>query len=138
MSINTCTARGTAYRAVITIILLGLFACASEPQVQSTATSEPATLADRLPPYDLALENDRVRIWRLALEYSESNVVDSLALPTIRFTQAGGNLVEEFNGQSAIPKSVRAGDVQWLPAGTSVSIRNVGKTEVVILDIEIK
>lgn len=138
MKIVTSTPRQIAYGASISVILLGLCACVLESQGQSTTTSEPPAIVDRAPPYELALENDSVRIWRLALEYPQSNVVESLALPTVRFTQDGGNLVEQINGGPTLPKSVRSGDMQWFPAGTSVSIRNVGNTELVFLDIEIK
>jgi hypothetical protein len=59
-------------------------------------------------------------------------------LPTVRIVQIGGTLAERVDRGMLQSRPVMQGNIQWLPAGTSVSVSNVGQTEVVIYDMEIK
>jgi hypothetical protein len=92
----------------------------------------------REPPYELALENERVRIWRLMLEPNQANDLGSLELATLRVAQTGGRLMENVGNGAPELRELGSGSLQWLPKGESVAIRNVGDSQVVIVDIEIR
>jgi hypothetical protein len=107
-------------------------------EIFSPPDPEFAGAGGRQMPYELALENDRVRIWRIALEPAQSNALFRIGLPTVRIVQIGGTLAERVDRGMLQSRPVMQGNIQWLPAGTSVSVSNVGQTEVVIYDMEIK
>ena len=107
-------------------------------EIFSPPTSDAKPIPERDPPHELVLDNDRVRIWRLALEPGQSSSLNSVALPTVRITQVGGALAESIDGGASEAKEMQLGDLQWLSVGTSVSIRNVGDEHAVIYDMEIK
>jgi len=87
---------------------------------------------------ELALENDRVRIWRLALEPGQTSTLPALELPTLRVTQTGGRIIESIANGSAMERTTRLADVAWLEAGTAVTVRNAGDSLVVYYDVEFK
>jgi hypothetical protein len=87
---------------------------------------------------ELALDDDRVRIWRLALEPGQSTTVPALPLPTVRVTQTGGSVIESIGGRADTERTTRLADVAWLEPGTETSVRNVGDSVVVYYDVEIK
>jgi hypothetical protein len=107
-------------------------------EIFSPPALEAKLVPERDAPFELALDNDRVRIWRLALEPGASSSLSSVELPTVRITQKGGTLAESINGASSEAKETQLGDLQWLSAGSAVSIRNAGGELVVIYDMEIK
>jgi len=97
-----------------------------------------AGAAGRQAPFEQVLDNDRVSIWRIALAPSQSNALFRIGLPTVRIIQTGGTLAERINRGLLESRPAAQGDIQWLAAGDSVSISNVGQSEVVIYDMEIK
>ncbi len=87
---------------------------------------------------ELALENDRVRIWRLALEPGQTSMLPALELPTLRVTQTGGRIIETIANGSATERTTRLADVAWLEPGSAITVRNAGDSLVVYYDIEFK
>jgi quercetin dioxygenase-like cupin family protein len=87
---------------------------------------------------EIALENARVRIWRLALEPGQTNTLAPLQLPTLRITATGGRIVATTDTDPPIDKRTESGELVWLPAGTAITVRNAGDSLVVLYDVEIK
>jgi hypothetical protein len=87
---------------------------------------------------ELALDDDRVRIWRVALEPGQSMTLPALPLPTVRVTQTGGHVLETVAAGPTTEKATQLGDVAWLAAGTEITASNIGDSLVVFYDVEIK
>ena len=87
---------------------------------------------------ELALEDDRVRIWRVALEPGQSTATPALPLPTVRITQTGGQVVEAIGSAAGTAKTARLADTVWHEPGTEITVRNVGDSVVVYYDVELK
>ncbi len=87
---------------------------------------------------ELALEDDRVRIWRVALEPGQTNALPALPLPTVRVTQTGGHVVESIGSGAATEKTTQLADTVWLEPGTEIAVRNAGASVVVYYDVELK
>jgi quercetin dioxygenase-like cupin family protein len=87
---------------------------------------------------ELALEDDRVRIWRVALEPGQGTTLPALPLPTVRVTQTSGRVVEAIGSGAGTEKTTRLGDVAWLERGTQITVHNTGNSLVVYYDVEIK
>jgi quercetin dioxygenase-like cupin family protein len=94
-------------------------------------------LAGRDPPFELVLENDRVRVWKMALESGQTVGPISRPMPSVQIVQAGGRLLIQGEG-SSVETNAKAGDLRWWPKGTSSSLRNVGSSQLVLVDIEVK
>jgi hypothetical protein len=87
--------------------------------------------------YEVALDNDRVRAWRLKLNPGESAPPVQQTAPGARFVVAGGTVAEKRNGKPDQPLVLKNHDFMSMPAEER-SIENIGNSPVEIVEIELK
>lgn len=83
-----------------------------------TASSRPAK-------YEIALDNERVRAWRLKLKPGESAPTIKQTAPGARFVVAGGLVVVQRPGKPDQPLVLKNNDFMSLPAEER-SVENIG------------
>ena len=88
--------------------------------------------------YTQILDNERVRIWRLALEPGQTAAAITQAAPGVRVVIDGGEIVESAAGHPDRNKAPRSGEFFWQEAGTTRAVRNVGTTRIDLVEIELK
>jgi hypothetical protein len=88
--------------------------------------------------YTQVLDNERVRIWRLALAPGESAAAITQSAPGVRVVIEGSELVESVPGRAARHKAPRKGEFFWQDAGQTRAVRNVGDTRLELIEIELK
>jgi hypothetical protein len=88
--------------------------------------------------YTQILDNERVRIWRLALEPGQTAAAITQAAPGVRVVIDGGEIVESAAGRPDRNKAPRSGEFFWQEAGTTRAVRNVGTTRIDLVEIELK
>ena len=95
------------------------------------------TVSTRPANYEVALENDRVRAWRLKLNPGERAPVIQQTAPGARFVVVGGTVVEKRPGKPDQPMVLQNHDFIAMPAEER-SIENVGSGPVELVEIELK
>ena len=93
---------------------------------------------DDVPAYKQVLDNDRVRVWRLALEPGEQAAAITQKAPGLRIVVSGGEIVEAVPGQPEQAMWLKVGDFFWKDAGTTRAVRNTGTTRIEIVEYELK
>jgi hypothetical protein len=88
--------------------------------------------------YTVILDNERVRVWRLALGPGQSAPAIKQTAPGIRVVVDGGELIESVPGKPDRAKAPRTGDFFWQEAGETRAVRNVGTTRIELVEIELK
>ena len=102
------------------------------PGVTANQKSESAT---RQP----ILENDRVRVYRVALEPGQSTPVHTHSLPGLAVSLFTSEIEVTTKGKATTDRlTLPAGDVRWRAGAVTHSIKNVGQTVFVGVDIELK
>jgi quercetin dioxygenase-like cupin family protein len=87
--------------------------------------------------YEVALDNARVRAWRLKLNPGESAPTIRQTAPGARFVVAGGMIAEKRNGAPDQPLVLKNHDFMSMPAEER-AIENIGDTPVELVEIELK
>jgi quercetin dioxygenase-like cupin family protein len=87
--------------------------------------------------YEVALDNDRVRAWRLKLNPGESAPVIQQMAPGARIVVAGGTVTEERPGKPDQPMVLKNHDFMVMPAEER-GIKNNGNSAVELVEIELK
>jgi hypothetical protein len=95
------------------------------------------TVSTRPAKYEVALDNERVRAWRLKLNPGESAPVIRQTAPGARFVVAGGTLVEKRTGKPDQPMVLRNHDFMAATVEER-SIENIGNSPVELVEIELK
>jgi hypothetical protein len=88
--------------------------------------------------YTVVLDNERVRVWRLALEPGQAAASITQAAPGIRVVIDGGEIIESVPGKPDRAKAPRSGEFFWQDAGTTRAVRNVGSTRIELVELELK
>ena len=88
--------------------------------------------------YTQVLDNERVRVWRLALEPGQTAPSISQTGPGVRVVIEGGEIAELEPGKAERRKAPRRGEFYWQDAGTSRAVRNIGTTRLDFIELEIK
>src|SRR5262245_53206530 len=88
--------------------------------------------------YTVILDNERVRVWRLALEPGQAAAAITQTAPGVRVVIDGGELVESAPGKADRAKAPRSGEFFWQDAGEARAVRNVGTTRLELVEIELK
>jgi len=88
--------------------------------------------------YTQILDNERVRVWRLALEPGQSAPAITQRAPGVRVVIDGGELVESVPGRPDRAKAPRSGDFFWQDAGETRAVRNAGSTRIELVELELK
>jgi len=84
------------------------------------------------------LDNERVRVWRLALEPGQAAPAVTQTAPGVRVVIDGGELVESVPGKPDRAKAPRSGEFFWQDAGQTRAVRNVGTTRIELVELELK
>jgi hypothetical protein len=95
------------------------------------------TPSTRAAKYEVALDNERVRAWRLQLGPGEVAPMVQQTAPGARFVVAGGNVVEKRPGKPDQPMVLKTGDFMELPVEERV-LENTGTSAVEIVEAELK
>jgi hypothetical protein len=109
--------------------LLGLGIVHPEPGL-FTPSTRPAK-------YEVVMDNERVRAWRLKLSPGEAAPTVKQTAPGARIVVAGGDVVEKRPGKPDQPLVLRNHDFMALPAEES-DLENIGATPVEIVEVELK
>jgi hypothetical protein len=95
------------------------------------------TVSTRPAKYEVALDNNRVRAWRLKLNPGESAPVIQQTAPAARIIVTGGLVAEKRPGKPDQPMVLKNHDFMTL-AAEERGIENIGKSPVEIVEIELK
>jgi hypothetical protein len=88
--------------------------------------------------YTVVLDNERVRVWRLALEPGQAAPAITQTAPGFRVVIDGGELVESVPGKPDRAKAPRSGEFFWQDAGQTRAVRNVGTIAITLIELELK
>jgi hypothetical protein len=95
------------------------------------------TVSTRPEKYEVALDNDRVRAWRLKLNPGESAPAIRQTAPGARIVVTGGTVVEKRTGKPDQPMVLKNHDFMALGAEER-GIENIGSSPVELVEIELK
>jgi len=109
--------------------LLGLGIVHPEPGL-FTPSTRPAK-------YEMVMDNERVRAWRLKLSPGEAAPVVQQTAPGARIVVAGGDVVEKRPGKPDQPLVLRNHDFMALPVEER-GLENIGTTPIEIVEVELK
>jgi hypothetical protein len=87
--------------------------------------------------YEVVLDNDRVRAWRLKLNPGESAPAIRQTAPGARFVVAGGTVAEKRTGSPDQPLVLKNHDFMAMPAEER-AVENIGNRLVELVEIELK
>lgn len=88
--------------------------------------------------YTQVLDNERVRVWRLALEPGTQAAAITQRAPGMRVVVAGGEFLERVPGRPDRGMAVRAAEFYWQEPGVTRSVHNTGTTRIELVEIELK
>lgn len=94
----------------------------------------PSTRSDK---YEVVMDNERVRAWRLKLKPGEAAPVVNQTAPGARFVVVGGDVVEKRAGKPDQPLSLRNHDFMAM-AEEERSLENIGSDSIEIVEVELK
>ena len=104
------------------------------PDVGKDRTAATVAASDRR----VEFENDRVRALRRILAPGESTAMHTHAASAVAVLVTAGRLEITSAEGAARTRDVNSGAVQWIEAGTTHSLKNVGNAPMEIVDIEPK
>lgn len=88
--------------------------------------------------YEVVLDNERVRAWRLVLAPGAQAPPIEQGAPGIRIVVRGGELVERIEGRADRGMAPRAGDFYWQDGGVTRAVHNIGTTPIELVEVELK
>ena len=88
--------------------------------------------------YTQLLDNERVRVWRLALEPGQTAAAITQAAPGVRVVIDGGELIETLADGRQRGMAPHSGEFFWQDAGQTRTVRNAGTTRLDLIELEIK
>jgi quercetin dioxygenase-like cupin family protein len=95
------------------------------------------TVSTRPAKYEVVLDNDRVRAWRLKLHQGESAPVIQQTAPGARFVVTGGTIAEKRPGKPDQPMVLKNHEfLEMVVEGRG--IENIGSSPVELVEIELK
>jgi hypothetical protein len=95
------------------------------------------TVSSRPAKYEVALDNDRVRAWRIKLNPGETAPTIRQTAPGARFVVVGGTVTEKRAGHPDQPLSLKNHDFMSMPPEER-AIENIGNSAVELVEIELK
>jgi hypothetical protein len=96
------------------------------------------TVGARGEDYTQVLDNERVRVWRVALGPGQAAPAISQTGPGVRVVIEGGELAELEPGKAERRKAPHRGEFYWQEPGMTRGLRNVGTTRIELIELEIK
>ena len=110
---------------------------ATELLTPPAAAGAASASESRFPPFEVALENPRGRIYRLQLNPGES--ADGFTRParTAVFAISSGRISEKPEGKPARLWNFEPGHFRWIEASEELSLKNEGTVPIELVEIEI-
>lgn len=96
------------------------------------------TASERPPIYELVLDEDRLRAWRLILEPGQASPFIRRSAPGIRIAVTAGKVAERVKDRPEQEATLAPGSLQWQPAGVARSLRNAGTSRIELVEFELK
>lgn len=109
----------------------------SEVKAQSDSPGTPAAL-DAVPGHKLMFENERVKVYRVALDPKQSTGIRVRTLPWVRVSLSPGTIAVQESGKNSVTAEIQAGDYRWHEGPTSQSLQNIGAAAYEAIEIEWK
>ncbi len=88
--------------------------------------------------YKMALDNERVRVFRRDLPPGGSSGMHTHQRPMLSINVTGGSFFYEQSGQPPRNAEVKPATVSWPPVPFSHALKNVGNRNAISLDVELK
>jgi quercetin dioxygenase-like cupin family protein len=95
-------------------------------------------LPEKVTGYELVLDNESVRVYRVVLEPGQTTGPGRRGLSGLRVAVSVGRLAVETRGEKARMEETRAGDFQWVTGKREYTIKNVGSERYEAIEIEWK
>ena len=105
--------------------------------LSSPGEADPGPL-ENVKGYELVLDHERARIYRVVIEPGQMTGRRRRALSGLTVAVSGGKIAVESQGEKARIEESRTGDYQWVTGKRTYTIRNVGKTRYEAVEIEWK
>ena len=100
--------------------------------------SKNITVRDKATGYQLILENERVRIYRLKLEAGQSTEFFTRELPNLTVVISPAKVQMESPKQKNRMEDFKPGEFRWWAGSTSHRLKNMGLTNFEAIEIELK
>ncbi|HMG34793.1 MAG TPA: hypothetical protein VKM94_12725 [Blastocatellia bacterium] len=97
-----------------------------------------ATPLDKVPHHTLVLDNDKVRVSRLVLEPGQSTGMHTHSLSEVAVVVSGGTIENQESGQQPQRMELATGESRWHGEKRTHSIKNIGRSRVEVVAIELK
>jgi mannose-6-phosphate isomerase-like protein (cupin superfamily) len=91
----------------------------------------------RFPPFEIALENSRGRVYRLKLNPGKSSDVFTRPAGTAVFAISSGRISEKPEGKPIRMWDIEPGYFRWVDAKEELTIKNEGQVPVELVEIEV-
>lgn len=110
-----------------------------DAEILSTPVGELDTGAlENVTGYELVLDNERARIYRVVLKPGQSTGMRRRGLSGLKVAVSGGAIAIKPRGEKARMEETRAGDFQWVMGKGEYTMKNVGKARYEAIEIEWK
>jgi hypothetical protein len=107
-------------------------------ELLAPAAPGPASASqERFPPFEVALENSRGRLYRLKLGSGESTEAFTRPAGTAIFAVSSGRIREKPEGKPARLWDFEPGHFRWVETGEALSLRNEGSAPIEWVEIEV-
>lgn len=105
--------------------------------LESAAAGPASAPQDRFPPFEVALENSRGRIFRLKLGPGEATEAFTRPAGTAIFAVSSGRISEKREGNPERLWDFEPGHFRWVEIGEVLSLRNGGSAPIEWVEIEV-
>lgn len=105
--------------------------------LEPAAAGSASASQDRFPPFEVALENSRGRIYRLKLGPGEATEAFTRPAGTAIFAVSTGRMSEKPEGKAARLWDFDPGHFRWVEKGEVLSLRNEGSAPIEWVEIEV-
>jgi mannose-6-phosphate isomerase-like protein (cupin superfamily) len=105
--------------------------------IGSPAVKLASTADDRFPPFEILINNQRGRLYRLRLGPGEVTETFTRPASTAVIAVSSGRISEQAKGKTSRLWDFEPGSFRWIEAGEELSIRNAGSTPLELIEIEV-
>ena len=109
----------------------------SAVELLSPAGARSKQAEERFPPFEIAMQNARGRVYRLKLGPGDATDAFTRPAGTAIFAITAGQIAETSNGKPIRTWDLTPGAFRWADSPEELTIRNVGPTTVELVEIEV-
>jgi len=103
----------------------------------SSPSASPGAALRPAPPFKVALQNPRGRVYRLKLEPGEATGAFTRPANSVLFAVSAGRISESGEGKNARLWDFEPGYFRWFDSGETVTLKNEGPTPIDLVAIEV-